>query len=63
MSGVEVSVPPLRKRKEDILELAAHFLSSHGGRGPMTMTSAAVDALLTYDWPVIGPGTCGSSNA
>ncbi len=51
LSGVEVSVPPLRKRKEDILELAEHFLSSHGGRGPMTMTSAAVDALLTYDWP------------
>src|ERR671918_219342 len=51
LGGVEVSVPPLRKRKEDIIELAQHFLSSHGGRGRLTMTAAAIDALLSYDWP------------
>ena len=46
-----MSVPPLRKRKEDIIELAQHFLSSHGGRGRLTMTAAAIDALLSYEWP------------
>jgi two-component system response regulator HydG len=46
-----VSVPPLRKRKDDIIELAQHFLSAHGGRGRVTMTPAAIDALMTYDWP------------
>jgi transcriptional regulator with PAS, ATPase and Fis domain len=51
LGGVDVSVPPLRKRKEDILELAHHFLSQHGGRGRLTMTPAAIDALMTYDWP------------
>jgi transcriptional regulator with PAS, ATPase and Fis domain len=51
LGGVEVVVPPLKKRKEDMLELAHHFLSSHGGRGRLTMTPAAVDALMTYDWP------------
>jgi transcriptional regulator with PAS, ATPase and Fis domain len=51
LGGVEVSVPPLRKRKEDIIELAQHFLSSHGGRGRLTMTAAAIDALMTYEWP------------
>jgi transcriptional regulator with PAS, ATPase and Fis domain len=51
LGGVEVTVPPLRKRKEDMLELAHHFLSSHGARGRVTMTPAAVDALMTYDWP------------
>jgi transcriptional regulator with PAS, ATPase and Fis domain len=51
LGGVEVSVPPLRKRKEDLLELAQHFLAAHGGRGRMTMTPAAIDALMTYDWP------------
>jgi transcriptional regulator with PAS, ATPase and Fis domain len=51
LSGVEVTVPPLRKRKEDLLELAQHFLSHHGSRGRITMTPAAVDALMTYDWP------------
>jgi two-component system response regulator HydG len=51
LSGVEVTVPPLRKRKEDLLELAQHFLSAHGARGRLTMTPAAIDALMTYDWP------------
>lgn len=51
LGGVEVSVPPLRKRKEDIIELAQHFLSSHGGRGRLTMTAAAIDALISYEWP------------
>jgi transcriptional regulator with PAS, ATPase and Fis domain len=51
LGGVEVSVPPLRKRKDDIIELAQHFLSAHGGRGRVTMTPAAIDALMTYDWP------------
>jgi transcriptional regulator with PAS, ATPase and Fis domain len=51
LSGVEVQVPPLRRRKDDLLELAQYFLSRHAGRGRLTMTPAAVDALLTYDWP------------
>ncbi len=51
LSGVEIAVPPLRKRKEDLLELAQHFLGGHGERGRITMTPAAIDALMTYDWP------------
>jgi transcriptional regulator with PAS, ATPase and Fis domain len=52
LSGVEIAVPPLRKRKEDLLELSHHFLTCRGGRGGrLTMTPAAIDALMTYDWP------------
>ncbi len=51
LSGVEISVPPLRRRKGDIVELAQYFLARHQGRGPLTMTAAAVDALFAYDWP------------
>jgi transcriptional regulator with PAS, ATPase and Fis domain len=51
LSGVEVRVSPLRLRKGDILELAQYFLSRHQGRGRLTMTAAAVDALMAYDWP------------
>jgi DNA-binding NtrC family response regulator len=51
LSGVEISVPPLRKRKDDLLELAQHFLARHDHRGRLIMTPAAVDALMTYDWP------------
>jgi DNA-binding NtrC family response regulator len=51
LSGVEIRVPPLRLRKGDILELTQYFLSRHEGRGRLTMTPAAVDALIAYDWP------------
>ena len=51
LSGVEIRVPPLRMRKGDVLELAQYFLSRHEGRGRLSMTPAAVDALVAYDWP------------
>ena len=51
LSGVEIRVPPLRSRKSDILELAHYFLARHHGRGSLSMTSAAADALVAYDWP------------
>ena len=51
LSGVEIHVPPLRQRKADILELTQYFLARHEGRGRLTMTPAAVDALMAYDWP------------
>jgi DNA-binding NtrC family response regulator len=53
LSGVEVQVPPLRRRKEDIFELADYFLSCHsgGGRQRKTMSRAAIDVLMAYDWP------------
>lgn len=51
LSGVEITVPPLRLRKSDILELALYFLARHDSRGRLSMTPAAVDALIAYDWP------------
>jgi transcriptional regulator with PAS, ATPase and Fis domain len=51
LSGVEIAVPPLRRRKGDILELAQYFLARHDGRGRLSMTPAAVDALVAYGWP------------
>jgi DNA-binding NtrC family response regulator len=51
LSGVDVRVPPLRSRKEDILELAQYFLSRHGGRRRLTVSPAASDAMLSYEWP------------
>jgi transcriptional regulator with PAS, ATPase and Fis domain len=51
LSGVDVRVPALRQRKEDILELAHYFLSRHNDRRELTITPAAADALITYSWP------------
>jgi transcriptional regulator with PAS, ATPase and Fis domain len=51
LSGVELQVPPLRHRREDILELSRHFLSQHRQARRLELSQAASDALLTYDWP------------
>jgi DNA-binding NtrC family response regulator len=51
LSGVDVRVPALRQRKEDILELAQYFLSRHTLRRRLSFSAAAADALKAYDWP------------
>ncbi len=45
-------MPPLRARREDILDLAQGCLERHAGPGrPCRMSAAALEALLTYEWP------------
>ncbi len=44
---LEVTVPPLRERPEDIKPLAEHF----GEREAKTVTEPAVRVLEEYDWP------------
>jgi two-component system response regulator HydG len=51
LNGVEVLVPPLRDRREDVVELARYFLDRHRMVRPLQLSSAAVDALLAYHWP------------
>ncbi len=51
--AVVVRVPGLRQRREDIPLLLRHFLDVEALRGGrrMTLTSKALKALETYDWP------------
>jgi len=51
LSGIELKVPPLRSRREDILELARYFLVRHGGLRALGLSAAAENALFSYDWP------------
>jgi DNA-binding NtrC family response regulator len=54
LNAVEIKLPPLRDRREDIPLLAAHFLRRSGGkygRTDMRLSSDAVDALLRHPWP------------
>jgi transcriptional regulator with PAS, ATPase and Fis domain len=51
LSGVDILVPPLRDRKEDIPSLAAHFLSRYGRASSLSLADATVRALIDYDWP------------
>jgi transcriptional regulator with PAS, ATPase and Fis domain len=51
LSGVDIRVPSLRERGDDILELADHFLSRHRASRALTLSPEAADALVTYHWP------------
>jgi len=47
-------VPPLREHKEDVPQLARHFLKEFAaayGRRPREITDEATDTLLRYTWP------------
>jgi DNA-binding NtrC family response regulator len=51
LNALEVRVPPLRTRREDIIDLAQGCLERHAGVGPCRLSAAALEALLTYEWP------------
>ena len=51
LSGIELRVPPLRSRREDVLELARYFLVRHDSLRTLSLSPAAGDALFTYAWP------------
>src|SRR5262249_47975595 len=54
LSVVEITIPSLRDRPEDIVPLARHFiarLSEAAGRTPPELAKSAEQALLAYAWP------------
>jgi DNA-binding NtrC family response regulator len=51
---VEICIPPLRQRVEDIAPLCAHFASvfcAENGRGSLSLDSSALSMLESYSWP------------
>ena len=54
LSVFPIEVPPLRKRPEDVVQLAQHFLQqtcNDFGRKPMTLTNRQAEFIKQYDWP------------
>ncbi|MDQ7038525.1 MAG: sigma-54 dependent transcriptional regulator [Aquificota bacterium] len=54
LNVVEIYVPPLRERREDILPLARHFLKLYSRKYSKRVdgfTKRAEDLLLSYSWP------------
>jgi transcriptional regulator with GAF, ATPase, and Fis domain len=55
LSVIEIRVPPLRSRRDDILPLAESFLEKFsrdaGRRRPLTLSRESVEALIAHAWP------------
>jgi DNA-binding NtrC family response regulator len=54
LNTVEIHLPPLRERREDIPALAAHFLSRYASRyrrPVQRFESSALQLLTQYSWP------------
>ena len=51
LAGVEIVVPPLRERCEDVPRLVQHFLGLHDPAAEVCVDGPAMEALTVYDWP------------
>jgi DNA-binding NtrC family response regulator len=51
LNVVELRVPPLVRRLEDVLPLARHFLSKHAPNTEFELSAEAVQALADHGWP------------
>lgn len=54
LNTVEITLPPLRARRDDVQLLAAYYLARYAkesGREPLTLTDGASRALQSHNWP------------
>ena len=51
LSDMVLWVPPLREHKEDIAELANHFIARTRPNRPAVLSDGALETLKQYDWP------------
>ena len=54
LAAIEIPIPPLRKRRDDIIPLVHHFLAQANARFGLASRSiepSSIDALREYSWP------------
>jgi DNA-binding NtrC family response regulator len=51
LNVIELVIPPLRDRPEDVLPLAEHILAAHAGGADASLSGEAAQALTDHDWP------------
>ncbi|HME00866.1 MAG TPA: sigma-54 dependent transcriptional regulator [Terriglobia bacterium] len=54
LNVINITLPPLRERKEDIPLLVDHFLkkfAQENGRGELRLLPEALKVMMDYDWP------------
>ena len=48
---LQIDLPPLRERKEDLPVLVDHFLGKHGDGSPRALSLEALECMAAYHWP------------
>lgn len=52
LNVIQIELPPLRERREDIPLLVQHFVRKYSGAGPAVLVSQdAMRRLMAYEWP------------
>ncbi len=51
LNEIEIQLPSLRERQEDIVPLARHFITFYGGIDGPRLTVDAESVLVSYPWP------------
>lgn len=54
LNVIHIDIPPLRDRREDVSQLAYHFMKKYSEKTNRVVTKISLDALQTlqnYDWP------------
>jgi Nif-specific regulatory protein len=51
---IDIHVPPLRERGDDVIQLASEFVEFYRGqigRGPLRLSDGAIEIIRVYPWP------------
>ena len=54
LNTVEIALPPLRERRDDIADIAGHYVELYQrkyGKPERELSASALQALTSYDWP------------
>jgi len=51
LNVIQIQIPPLRERKEDIPLLVEHFIKRYGKGKPFQVSEEVLEIFKAYDWP------------